>query len=614
MEIGEKGGMFCLKTAVLAALLGTLIGGHYFTGTEDWAALQYVYFFVYLAGNLFVLFAALLYATAWPVAKWMKRPGAAAAAAGVIVWLVLVLLTADTFVFQQFRMHVNLAMLEMTLLGGGQIVKFSPTMMVEIAALMLGLAAVAGVIVWCAGRRAMWLGRGAKGMAALLMMGFVAVNLIYAAAFPVNNTTVLAAAQRVPLASPLRMTRFLLKTGVITKEDLEKAKAERVPDVKASSMQYPLSPLVCKEKPDYNIVYLFVDSLRADMLTPEIMPHLWALSQERDVSRFSAYFSGGNCTRSGIFSAFYGIPSSYWQAAVASRTPSILVQALNKKHYEIGAFSSTTLTMPEFDRTVFAGVKGLRIEPKIFSGMDRDQSSIADFKAWTQTVPTGKPFFGFLFLDMVHGTEFPEDAAHLVFKPSLETVDQLKLSADTDPVPYFNRYKNSAHYADENIAAVTDYLKKAGLWEKTILVVSADHGDEFNDNGLNYWGHNGNFTAPQIQVPLVIHWPGREKHDSAVRASSADLVATLVSEGLGCTNPVSDYSTGASLYDDAARREWLHSGSYSQSAFVEKDRIVLINSLGMLDYMDGTTRPLKEKALPPYLGEALEEMSRWYRR
>lgn len=610
----KKNAVYILKAAVAAALISLVIGLNYFTGTENWTTEQYAYFYTYLAGNTFVLYLVGLGIIVWPLLCWREKGGAGKVAAFLVLWLGLVLLTADTFVFQQFRMHLNLAMLEMTLLGGGQIVKFSAAMQWQIAFMAVGLGGAAAFIVWLAGVGGGYVTRTAVTAAGVLGLGWIAVNVLYAVAFPVNNTVILTAAQRVPMASPLRMTRFLLKTGLITREALEEAKAQRVNASGSSALQYPLQPLQCrKENAPKNLVFLFVDSLRGDMLTPDIMPNLWALSQERDSSRFSRYFSGGNCTRTGIFSAFYGIPSSYWQAALASGTPSVLVQALQKQNYQIGTFTSTTLAMPEFDRTVFAGVKGLRVLPKAYLGLDRDAASIKDFKSWQQGLRKDRPFFSFLFLDMVHGVEFPQDEAHTVFKPSLETVNQLKLNADTDPVPYFNRYKNSAHFADERIGAVVDYLKAARLWDNTILLVSADHGDEFNDNGLNYWGHNGNFTAAQIQVPLVIHWPGRGKHDSDRRTSSADLTATLVPEVLGCTNPTTDYSTGTSLFAKDGRT-WFHAGSYAQNAFVEENRIVLINSLGMLEYSDQRARPLKEKRLPSYMGQALEEMGRWYKR
>ena len=50
---------------------------------------------------------------------------------------------------------------------------------------------------------------------------------------------------------------------------------------------------------------------------------------------------------------------------MASGTPSVLVQALQKQNYQIGTFTSTTLAMPEFDRR-FAKYRKL-IEGNIFT-------------------------------------------------------------------------------------------------------------------------------------------------------------------------------------------------------------------------------------------------------
>ena len=140
-------------------------------------------------------------------------------------------------------MHLNLAMLEMTLLGGGQIVKFSAAMQWQIAFMAVGLGGAAAFIVWLAGVGGGYVTRTAVTAAGALGLGWIAVNVLYAVAFPVNNTVILTAAQRVPMASPLRMTRFLLKTGLITREALEEAKAQRVNASGSSALQYPLQPL-----------------------------------------------------------------------------------------------------------------------------------------------------------------------------------------------------------------------------------------------------------------------------------------------------------------------------------------------------------------------------------
>ena len=86
----------------------------------------------------------------------------------------------------------------------------------------------------------------------------------------------------------------------------------------------------------------------------------------------------------------------------------------------------------------------------------------------------------------------------------------MELNNSFDPAPYLALYKNAVRYTDDLIQEVLDYLNSKNLLGNTIVVISSDHGDEFNDNKLNFWGHGGNFTDAQIKVPLVIHWPGKK--------------------------------------------------------------------------------------------------------
>lgn len=272
------------------------------------------------------------------------------------------------------------------------------------------------------------------------------------------------------------------------------------------------------------------------------------------------------------------------------------------------------MTRPEFHATVFSGEPGLRLQPRGATPFERDRYSVDDFIRWRNELPKDKPFFSFIFLDAVHACAVPDDPKYHVFKPFLSSVNQLTLTNDTDPVPYFNRYRNSAYWTDGELARVTGYLKEKGLLENTIVVVSSDHGEEFNDNKLNYWGHNGNYTDAQIKVPLIVHWPGKAGRRVDEVTSSADLTATLIPEALGCTNPSIDYTTGESLWSENRRKNWFHSASYSSNAFVEPERIVLINKFGMLEFQDKTGRPAKEETMPAYLKEAVDELTRWKKR
>ena len=146
---------------------------------------------------------------------------------------------------------------------------------------------------------------------------------------------------------------------------------------------------------------------------------------------------------------------------------------------------------------------------------------------------------------------------------------------------------------------------------KTIIVISSDHGEEFNDNKQNYWGHNGNFTKYQAQVPFIVKWPGKGNVEIEYATSMLDVVPTILPEVLGCSNPVSDYSVGENLFSPSKDREYRYVSNYSKDAFIEKDRIVLINEVGLLNYLDENNRPSSNKEIPSYLKKVLEETSRF---
>ncbi len=48
-------------------------------------------------------------------------------------------------------------------------------------------------------------------------------------------------------------------------------------------------------------------------------------------------------------------------------------------------------------------------------------------------------------------------------------------------------------------------LKQSGQWDKTLLVVTSDHGEEFGENGQI--AHGGNLGHVLVEVPLVIKLP-----------------------------------------------------------------------------------------------------------
>jgi arylsulfatase A-like enzyme len=60
-------------------------------------------------------------------------------------------------------------------------------------------------------------------------------------------------------------------------------------------------------------------------------------------------------------------------------------------------------------------------------------------------------------------------------------------------------------FADQEIGALREAMEKEGLWEKTVVIVAADHGEELLEHG--WIGHNVHLFEESVHVPLVVRFP-----------------------------------------------------------------------------------------------------------
>jgi arylsulfatase len=67
-------------------------------------------------------------------------------------------------------------------------------------------------------------------------------------------------------------------------------------------------------------------------------------------------------------------------------------------------------------------------------------------------------------------------------------------------------YDGNLAYADQEVGALRRALESEGLWEKTVVVIAADHGEGLLEHG--WIGHNVELFEPSAHVPLVIRFPG----------------------------------------------------------------------------------------------------------
>ena len=113
------------------------------------------------------------------------------------------------------------------------------------------------------------------------------------------------------------------------------------------------------------------------------------------------------------------------------------------------------------------------------------------------------------------------------------------------------RYRNALRYSDATLDRFLSGLKARGLFERTLFLISGDHGEAFGQHAGNF-GHTLFIHDENVHVPYLIVAPGLIGQSIRVRrvASLVDTAPTIL-DLLGLPAP-RDYQ-GASLLDSSPR-------------------------------------------------------------
>jgi arylsulfatase A-like enzyme len=89
-------------------------------------------------------------------------------------------------------------------------------------------------------------------------------------------------------------------------------------------------------------------------------------------------------------------------------------------------------------------------------------------------------------------------------------------------------YDEEIRFTDAGIGRLLDALEELGLDDDTLVVVTADHGEEFFGRG--WLGHTRTLYEEVIRVPLIIRVPGNNERGRAVAApvSLVSLAPTIL--------------------------------------------------------------------------------------
>ena len=612
--------MNLIKQGFIYYLLATIFGGlllmFYIQGDSVVASMD-------AAGWLFFVTSCLSHAAILLLALWLvfflpwallKLRRLAATLLITATSLLMMVGFVNMQVYKIYRFHLNGFILNMlTGPGAGDIFDFDWKLYLTEGLMLTVIVALCIGGWWLSGRIVrQWKKRHTVVSILSLVATLLIANGIHVYGSFVVKPSIIKSVKLVPYYFPLSASNLLEDMGF-------ERHVMHVDEGEGGDLVYPLHAIETDTTKTTrpNIVMILIDSWSRLALTEECMPNLWKLAHEEQW--YQNHVSCGNGTSFSVFGMFTGLQPYYWTAFETSRTSPVLVDQLLSLGYDFRAYPSATLEDPPFARMLFQHVPNLRIKTPGNTAYERDLKIKDDLISdLPKLQKAGKPFFTFIFFDLLHAYSLPKELLNR-FQPSWEYGDFSKLHNEMDPTPFWNLYRNSAYQTDKMVGEVISRLKQLGLYDNTLIMITGDHAQEYNENHKNYWGHNSNFTKYQIGVPLIVHSPNSSKfkvHSSKFthRTTHLDFVPTLMHDYLGVTNPIDDYSNGR-LLSDTTPRLWHYAGNELRYAFiVEGDTILTKEGAGYIEVTDEHLNPVPNYHInPKEFDAAIKRLNRFFK-
>lgn len=319
--------------------------------------------------------------------------------------------------------------------------------------------------------------------------------------------------------------------------------------------------------PGAPLVLVSVDTLRADRLgcygyERGTSPRLDAFAREAVL--FEDVYANSPKTASSHMSLFTSLPPSVHKVSNYSARLGLELTVLPQNRMTL----AQTLNRSGYWNVAVAGGGNMMAEMGFARGFQgRFESGLADLSDLVaralhrlDQAPAEQPPFLFLHTYQVHGPylpprEFMERFApdpHPVLGPRVLHYRDLpfheqwksmnrdrggggvppywegKEEFGADEAAYLSDlYDGEVAYTDQQLGLLFDALRERGLYDRAIVVVLSDHGEEFHEHGD--FEHD-QLHREHLHVPLLVRLPGGELGGTRVRglASLLDVMPTLL--------------------------------------------------------------------------------------
>ena len=158
--------------------------------------------------------------------------------------------------------------------------------------------------------------------------------------------------------------------------------------------------------------------------------------------------------------------------------------------------------------------------------------------------------------DIFNGISADTEAVSVVKKKSVIKNNSVNFNS-TDRKGIIALYDGQVRQLDDYIGQLTEKMKKWGILDNTVIIVTSDHGEELFEHG--FIGHastslNAKLYDEIIHIPLIIWWPKKIKHrvvDELVQ--QIDVMPTILDMlGLPIPEGVQGYSLLPSIQGNPA--------------------------------------------------------------
>ena len=112
------------------------------------------------------------------------------------------------------------------------------------------------------------------------------------------------------------------------------------------------------------------------------------------------------------------------------------------------------------------------------------------------------------FLSMYDESSYSGPVQPRLTPDLLESAKQNRVTfSATDQVRLEALHDGEISYHDQELGRFMDRLRELGVADDTVVILTSDHGEEFDDHGS--WGHGHSIFQELLGVPLLVHAPSR---------------------------------------------------------------------------------------------------------